>query len=232
MPEARTIQLSVGSGEMDCYLAEPNVSASVGLVLAMSIWGVNAELRRIAEEYALLGYTVVAPNLFWRTHPGHGVDFEAEEFPTCVEAMQAAEDRDSVRDLDTARRHLVAMGCAAVATIGWCLGGRISCLAAKGGTLDSVVAYYPTYLEAHLEIASSLPCPVQLHLPEFDEHVTRPDAREVIEDAFRDVKNADVFVYPGTGHGFDFGANFDHHAARLADIRTALFLDRRRRPRA
>jgi carboxymethylenebutenolidase len=37
-----------------------------GIVLVQEIWGVNEHIRAVADLYALAGYVVLAPDVFWR----------------------------------------------------------------------------------------------------------------------------------------------------------------------
>jgi len=52
------------------YLASPPKTVTPqrapGLVLIQEIWGVNAHIRAVADQYASDGFVVLAPDLFWR----------------------------------------------------------------------------------------------------------------------------------------------------------------------
>ncbi len=54
------------SGEFDAYLALPASGSGPGIVLLQEIFGVNQDMRTIAEWYAARGFVVVCPDLFWR----------------------------------------------------------------------------------------------------------------------------------------------------------------------
>jgi carboxymethylenebutenolidase len=213
---------------MDAYLAAPEGNPRWGIVLAMSIWGVNSELRAVADAYAALGYLVLAPNLYWRHQPNHGIDFVQSEFNAVVDLMYKATDADALDDLEAARRVLAeryGVGCCAA--IGWCYGGRIACVSASRGGFDAAIGYYPSLLETRLDITETLRCPVLLHLPEIEHYGTTEDSIERIVDAFAGHPQIRTFVYLGAEHGFDFGPTqnkYNHPAARLADMRSALFL--------
>ncbi|MCX7901152.1 MAG: dienelactone hydrolase family protein, partial [Burkholderiaceae bacterium] len=53
-------------GEFGGYLALPPRGRGPGLVLFQEIFGVNGHIRAVAEQYALDGFVVLAPDLFWR----------------------------------------------------------------------------------------------------------------------------------------------------------------------
>src|SRR5690606_16290523 len=62
---------SCEGGGFDGYLAVPATARTApAVVLASTVTGVDADLRAIADEIASSRYTVVAPDLFWRTIPG------------------------------------------------------------------------------------------------------------------------------------------------------------------
>ena len=53
-------------GDFDAYLALPPSGHGPGLLLLQEIFGVNTHIRTVAGQYALAGFTVLAPDLFWR----------------------------------------------------------------------------------------------------------------------------------------------------------------------
>ena len=57
-------------GEFDAYLALPSNQRGHGIVLLQEIFGVNQDMRSIADWYAARGFVVLCPDLFWRQEPG------------------------------------------------------------------------------------------------------------------------------------------------------------------
>src|SRR5258708_26657273 len=56
--------------EFDCYLVTPQTEQKVpAIVLASAIFGVDNDLRGIADDFASRGYIAAAPDLFWRSGP-------------------------------------------------------------------------------------------------------------------------------------------------------------------
>ena len=65
------ITISLEAGEsFSGYLAAPSSTPAPGIVLIQEIFGVNAYMRTIADEFAAMGYMVLCPDLFWRQEPG------------------------------------------------------------------------------------------------------------------------------------------------------------------
>ncbi|MGX7897070.1 dienelactone hydrolase family protein [Tsuneonella sp. HG222] len=114
-----------------------------------------------------------------------------------------------------------------VAAIGWCYGGRITCIARIRNGVDAVVGYYPTAFETRLDLIDSLSGPLQLHMAEIEQLATRPNAIEVIAADCAGHAQVDLTIYSGAMHGFGFlppHQAYDQQAARLAATHTALFL--------
>ena len=67
--EVKTEWITVAAGDSqtcDAYLALPPAGSGPGIVLFQEIFGVNAHIQGVAEQYAQDGFTVLAPDLFWR----------------------------------------------------------------------------------------------------------------------------------------------------------------------
>src|ERR1700744_4557946 len=51
--------------KVDGYLAEPKISAGApGIVIIQEWWGVNAQIRGVAERLATAGYRALVPDLY------------------------------------------------------------------------------------------------------------------------------------------------------------------------
>src|SRR5215213_2343249 len=149
-------QIPTDSGTIRCYVALPEYPTGCGIVLASSVWGLNSDLRAVADGYAALGYAVIAPNLFWRLTPELEMEYDFSQFDEIVKYADSGSDAEGLVDLRTCTAELGKLGCSRVAAVGWCYGGRLVCLAATEPTFDLTVAMYPTYLEKHLDIADKL----------------------------------------------------------------------------
>jgi carboxymethylenebutenolidase len=222
--------IAAKGGVMRGYFALPKAPNGSGIVLGSSIWGVNSDLRAIADGYASLGYAVVAPNLFWRKASVDGTEYDLAQFETVVQFANTGSDTESIDDMRRAKADLVRRaGCSRVAAIGWCYGGRIACLEAATDTYDLCIGVYPTYIDKHLDLAGRMMRPMMLHLAENEKYTSIEDSVSRVVATFKDNPLVRSYVYPGAAHGFDFAPphpHSDHAAARLCDIRMALALDR------
>jgi carboxymethylenebutenolidase len=221
--------IDADGGPMRGYFALPEKPNGGGIVLGLSIWGINSDLRAIADGYAALGFAVVAPNLFWRMTDIDGIEYDPSKFDTIVKFADSS-DTGSMDDMRRARAELMRRsGCARVAAIGWCYGGRIACLEAVHPVYDLCIGIYPTYIDKHLDMAGHFARPMILNLAGNEKYTSIDDSTNKTVAAFAGDPLVRSYVYPGAAHGFDFApphAHSNHYAARLCDMRTALALDR------
>ena len=54
------------AGSFDAWLALPPAGRGPGLLLLQEIFGVNEHIRAVAAQYALDGFVVLAPDVFWQ----------------------------------------------------------------------------------------------------------------------------------------------------------------------
>jgi carboxymethylenebutenolidase len=209
------------------YLAVPPAGDGPGLVLFQEIFGVNPHIRAVAEQYALDGFVVLAPDMFWRQAPRVSLGYEGEERQRAVALMGQQQPADIAADIGAAVAALRARPETAgrkTGAIGYCMGGRMAYTAAALAGVDAAVAYYGGGILRQLDLAPRIACPMQFHYAGHDEHIP-PEAVQSVRDAMAG-KPAEVHVYPGSMHGFNCWARASYHApsAALAHGRSLAFL--------
>lgn len=209
------------------YLALPPAGRGPGLVLFQEIFGVNAHIQAVAEQYALDGFVVLAPDIFWRQAPRVELGYEGADRQQAMSLMQAYAGPDALADLAASVRALRArpeVGSARVGAFGYCMGGRLAYLAAATTDVDAAVAFYGGGIQGQLDRAAAIRCPMQFHYAQRDDHIP-PAAVESVRRAMEG-KHAEFHVYPGSMHGFNCWARASYHApsAALAHGRATAFL--------
>ncbi len=226
MPDIKITSLE--GQEFGAYCAMPKTGRGPGLIVIQEIFGVNATMRKLCDDYAALGYIAVCPDLFWRQSPGAALtDQTPQECDHALELFKGFNVEGGVRDLLSTLGHIRRMqGCTGkVGAVGYCLGGRLAFLMATRSDVDASVSYYGTALEKYIDEVYDIRMPLLLHIAALDPH-TPSEARAKI---LRGVAKNPVItaeVYEGADHAFTrFGSkNYNEEFAELANARTTKFL--------
>lgn len=227
---ARWIDIATARGErFSGYLSLPPTGRGPGIVLIQEIWGVNEHIRALADQYALDGYVVLAPDLFWRLERRVDLAYDetgsarARQLLQTVDGAQAAADVAAAVDGLRGRPEVTGR----VATLGYCFGGQMAFRAAALAQADAAVCYYGGGIANHLDLAPRVTMPILFHHAGQDALIP-PDIVAAITAAFAGRSNAVFADYPGVGHGFNCWGrpNYDQQAAALAHGRTLEFLAR------
>ena len=215
-----------GGASYDAYLALPPAGKGPGLVLFQEIFGVNEHIRALAEQYALDGYVVLAPDVFWRQQRRVELGYEGADRQRAIELMGQTKPPELEADIVAAVKALRARSevTGKVGAIGYCMGGRLAFVAAAAAGVDAAVAYYGGGIHNILDKVTGIRCPVLFHYAEHDDNIP-PAAVDKVRTAMHG-KSADVHVYPGAMHGFNCWARASYHApsAALAHGRSLQFL--------
>ncbi|RKP53450.1 dienelactone hydrolase family protein [Pararobbsia silviterrae] len=228
--QSKWIDVQTDDGTFGAYLALPRQGegSGPGIVLIQEIFGVNAHIRSVADQYAADGYVVLAPDLFWRSAPRVELGYDGDDFKRAIELMQACDADRAVQDIAATVKALrgLAKAGSPVAAIGYCMGGRLAYKTAATGAIDKAVAYYGGGIHADLDRADKINVPIQFHFGALDSHIPL-SAVDSIKARFEGRKNAEFHVYEGADHGFNCShrASYNRHSAALAHGHTLVFLE-------
>ncbi|HWK46630.1 MAG TPA: dienelactone hydrolase family protein [Stellaceae bacterium] len=205
------------------YLAVPSSGSGPGIVLLQEIFGVNANMRAVADYYAEEGYVVLAPDLFWRLEPGVELGFGDADMQKAFALYQKFDFTKASDDITASVKALRALPqCQGkVGALGFCLGGLLALLAASRSGVDCAVGYYGVGIEGHLDEAAAITVPLALHFGTTDNHVS-PEALAAIQARLSGLPNVEIHVYPAVGHGFAAQGRdaFDKPATMMAHSRS------------
>jgi carboxymethylenebutenolidase len=214
-------------GEFGAYLSLPPTGKGPGIVLIQEIFGVNRHIRGVADQYASDGFTVLAPDVFWRSEPRVDIGYGPEDMNRGIALMQKVDGPTVTKDLaDTVGALRSLAECSGkVASIGYCMGGRLSYLAAAGAGVDAAVCYYGGGIHTQLDMAPAITVPIMFHFAENDGHIPLT-AVDAVKAAFAKHKEVRIDVYSGANHGFNCWDRAAYHqpSAALAHGRTLAFL--------
>jgi carboxymethylenebutenolidase len=118
------------------YLAEPSGGKGPGVVVIQEWWGLNDQIRGVADMLAKAGYRALVPDLY---RGKATVDAkEAEHLMTGLNFGDAAG-----QDIRGAVQYLKSTGSAKAGVTGFCMGGALTVLAAVNvPEADATVPWY------------------------------------------------------------------------------------------
>lgn len=221
------IKTRAGSGSTG-YLALPEAQHGPGLLLIQEVFGVNSHIRECADLFAAAGYSVLAPDLFWRIQPKIELGYGTEDLEKAMTLAVKLDKEQALQDLEDAVNELKRLPqCASrVGAIGYCMGGSFAYRLATHDAVDAAVSYYGGQIAQSLEEATNLHCPIMMHFGDQDKHIP-PTTVAKIATALKDKGHVEIFQYHAD-HGFncDQRASYNRFAAMLAYGRTAVFLNK------
>jgi carboxymethylenebutenolidase len=207
------------------YLSTPDdmFEPLPAVIMIHEWWGLNDNIRAMADRLAAEGYIVFAVDLY-----SGGVAASPAEARELM--LQVVEDPDTAnKNLRAAYEFVTEVaGAPRVGSLGWCFGGSWSLNAAKlfPDELDASVIYYGQVTDDE-EVLRPISTPV-LGLFAAEDTGIKLESVESFRDAMQRLrKNYDIHIYPGVGHAFanPTGSNYDAVAAEDAWRRTLEFLD-------
>ena len=178
------------------YLAKPASGSGPGVIVIQEWWGLNDNIKDIADRFAGEGFVALAPDLY------HGkVTPEPDE---AMKLMMGLQMDQAAKDMSGAVDYLVGLDATTgskVGSVGFCMGGGLSIvLATMKPQIGACVSFYGV-LQQMPELAN-IQGAVLGHYAENDAFAS-PESARALEKQLKDLgKDAEIHVYPGTQHAF------------------------------
>ena len=235
--ETRTLTLNLegADGALPLYEAIPDGATRGALVVVQEAFGVNDHIQDVTRRFAAAGYHAVAPHLFHRTGtPAYGYD----DFSVVVPHVMALTDEGILADVKAAVDHLHGAGWTdrQIGIVGFCMGGRVTFLAAGHLALGAAVGFYgggivtgrTETMPSLLDLVTSLRTPWLGLFGDADPGIPVGEVEQLREElnAGADVDTS-IVRFPGAEHGFhcDARPSYQEAAATDAWARTLDWLD-------
>ncbi len=220
------VYATVGGQDVSGYLAWPadTHGALPGVLMFHEWWGLNDNIRAMADQLAGQGYVVLAVDLYGG---------QVGETPEAArDYMQAALDNWAATEsnIRQAYKFLEEQTAAvSIGTLGWCFGGSMSLQAALlfPDKIDATVIYYGHVGGMTAEQLAPLKMPILGLFGAAAQGSPVTDVQQ-FEKNLRDLgKTVDVHVYQGAGHAFanPSGQNYQAAAAEDAWARSLAFFN-------
>jgi carboxymethylenebutenolidase len=138
------------------YLAEPPHRNAPGIVVIQEWWGLNDQIKGVADKLAAVGYRALVPDLYRGK-----VALQAHEAEHLMKGLNFGDAAG--QDAGGAVKYLKASGSPKVAVTGFCMGGALALLAAVNlPELDAAVVWYG-YPPLEYVDASKIKIPLLAH---------------------------------------------------------------------
>ena len=214
----RRDDVTVADGTFGVHVVVPDAPSGAGIVLIQEIFGVGAYITAVADRLGGLGYTVAAPDLFWRFAPGHAADHDEEGLTTSIELVGQLDPEKAVADCLATLAHLRGLPevTGPAGALGFCLGGTLAVGCALAGDPDAVVSYYGSGVPDLVDQLGAITAPTLLHFGGDDPFIPAEQLERVLE-AVPQHPAIELNVEPGAGHAFDNHEAPMFHNAAAAD---------------
>jgi len=227
--EGAMVPLGVRGEPVQAYAVRPmRAGLYPGVVIIHEWWGLNSQIKGVADRAAEAGYVAIAPDLY-RGKLGTDAGLAHE-------LMRGLNENYAVDVIKSAVGWLRAYDAKAVrrgpgrempvATIGFCMGGRLSLATAiNRADIQAAVMFYGS-VETDPQALRPLAVPLLGIFGNEDRGIPL-DQIKAFEAALKEAgKDATVIVYPGVGHAFfnEERPGHDREASHDAWERTRMFL--------
>ena len=197
-----TVEFASNGSTASGYLARPASGSGPGVLVLQEWWGLNPQIKGVADRLAGEGFTALAPDLYHGELAGHTEMDKAGRLMSQLPPDRAA--KDMMGAVDYLLGHEATTG-DKVGVIGFCMGGMLTLriAAIAGDKVGAAVPFYGAPLDPSSEPDwSNLTATVRGHFAENDSFFG-PDAVKALEARLKDMgKDVSFEIYPGTGHAF------------------------------
>ncbi|MBP5857760.1 dienelactone hydrolase family protein [Marivibrio halodurans] len=205
--------------QADGYLAEAE-NPKGAVVVIQEWWGLNDQIKGVADRFAAEGYTALAPDLFAGRIAGDAD--EANHIMTNLDWVGAVD-----QEVKGAARLLKGKA-DKVAVMGFCMGGALSIIAGvKLDECDAAICYYGIPPKEQAD-PRQMRVPFQAHFATNDGWCT-PEAIGALEQALKESPAPVVEIHRYDGEHAFFNETsdvYDKNAAETSWDRTIAFLDK------
>jgi len=196
-----TVEFASNGSTASGYLALPAGGSGPGVLVLQEWWGLNPQIKGVADRLAGEGYVGLAPDLYHGELAGHTEMDKANRLMTELPPDRAARDMGGAVDYLIAHDATTGDG---VGVVGFCMGGMLTLrvTALQGDKVKAASPWYGAPLGPGAPDWSRLTATVEGHFAENDDFFP-PDAIRALEQDLKGMgKDVTFHVYPGTGHAF------------------------------
>jgi carboxymethylenebutenolidase len=202
------------------YLATPGAGDKApGVVVIQEWWGLNDQIKGVADKFAAAGYRALVPDLYKGKLALDAA--EAKHMMTNLNFADAA-----TQDVRGAAQYL-KQSSAKVGVVGFCMGGALTVLAAMYVPEAGACSAWYGFPPEEAGDVRNIKTPLQLHLAEKDQSFSPEAARKLLAKLKEGNVPHEAYWYDA-GHAFfnEKGPNYNPEAGKLAWERTVNFFEK------
>jgi carboxymethylenebutenolidase len=198
---AETVEFTSNGGTASGYLVTPASGSGPGVLVIQEWWGLDADIKEMAERLGKAGFVALAPDLYHGQVAGHDEMDKASHLMQTLPPDRAARDMSGAIDYLASHQAVTSQG---IGVVGFCMGGMLAFIIAanRPDKVKAVVPFYGFPQGPAEPDWSKMTASISGHMAEHDDFFS-PAAAHALEAKLRGMgKNVTLTVHPGTGHAF------------------------------
>ena len=223
-----TTQVSVGDEQMAIHTSRPDSEGkSPAIIVIQEIFGVNNNIKNIAERFANEGYFAAAPEMFHRSGASIDIPFSETEKAFAERGKLSSDNiRDDVQATIDYLKNNPNVDSSNIGIVGFCFGGMVSYLGSSNPDISASAVFYgggilprPDAAEGTPRLLDSTADAVQAPIIGFwgdqDGGIPVSNVQEIESVLKSKGKTIENHIYEGAGHGFfcDDRGSYNENAA-------------------
>jgi carboxymethylenebutenolidase len=211
--QSESVEFGSNGSTTPGFLARPKGNGPFpGVIVVQEWWGLNDNIKDIAQRFAREGFAAFAPDLY------HGVVVaepdQAQKQMMQLDMPRASQELVKATEYLAEQSYITGRG---IGAIGFCMGGGLAMTLATDTPLIRAVAPFYGATPEPIDKVQSLAGPVFAVFAEHDDWIG-PPVREKLHQALEEHgKQFEIKVYPGTHHGFFNDTRMDVHDAQASE---------------
>lgn len=200
-------------GQGQGYLAKPASGKGPGVVVIQEWWGLNDNIKSIADRLAGEGFVALAPDLY-----NGQVTKEPDE---AMKLMMAMKIEQAAKEISGAVDYLIASDATSgskVGSVGFCMGGGLSLyLATLKPQVGACVIYYGVVPGVQPDL-SKIEGAVLGHYADHDDWANADTVNDLKKKLQSLGKDVEFYTYANTQHGFFNDTRPEAHAPEASKL--------------
>ena len=198
------------------YLAVPSGGSGPGLIVVQEWWGVNPQIKGMADRFAGEGFVALVPDLYHGELATHDEMDKATHLMNTLPADRAARDMLGAVDYLLSREECTTDK---AGVIGFCMGGMLTMILAGigGDKIGAACPYYGAPVFGNAPDWNNLTAAISGHYASVDDFFGPDMVKPLYDDLKAMGKDVRYEIHEGAHHAFVNEENTDGYDKDLAE---------------